>query len=217
MKYVIYKIINIVNNKIYVGIHKTLNPNDNYFGSGKLIIAAIKKYGLQNFRKEILFEFYSLEEAASKEKEIVNEAFVARDDTYNLSIGGGLGGKDINGLTFYGRKHTRETKEKLRISSTGRKLPPEAIAKIIIHNKTHQKRKENISKTLTGRKFTEEHRKNVSKGLNNYSKLTGKTPGKQKGFKRQYKHVWINNGEIQTRIKEYEIIPEGWFRGRLAK
>lgn len=38
-----------------------------------------------------------------------------------------------------------------------------------------------------------------------------------KGYKRCYKHIWINNGSIQTRIKEESAIPEGFTQGRLRK
>ena len=40
--YYIYQITNLVNNKIYVGVHKTKDLNDGYMGSGKVIISAIK-------------------------------------------------------------------------------------------------------------------------------------------------------------------------------
>ena len=84
---------------IYVGQHKTLNPYDNYMGSGVLIQKAISKYGKQNFKKDILFDFLTYEEMNAKEAEIVNDAFVQRDDTYNLMPGGA----NI-GLTIRGRK-----------------------------------------------------------------------------------------------------------------
>lgn len=54
MKYYLYQITNLVNNKIYVGVHKTTDMNDGYMGSGKVIRAAIEKYGAENFKKDIL-------------------------------------------------------------------------------------------------------------------------------------------------------------------
>ena len=93
--YIIYEIKNILNNKIYIGIHKTDNMNDSYMGSGKLIKQAIKKYGKDNFTKTSLFIFEDLRFAINKEKEIVDEHFINRNDTYNISIGGGLGEKNL--------------------------------------------------------------------------------------------------------------------------
>jgi len=50
----IYKITNLVNNKIYVGQHKVQNKRKDYLGSGTLLRKAIKKYGRENFKKEII-------------------------------------------------------------------------------------------------------------------------------------------------------------------
>lgn len=91
--YTIYKIINLINGKFYIGAHKTKNINDNYMGSGIGITRAIKKYGIENFDKEILYVLESEEEMYALEKEIVNEEFKKRDDTYNDKIGG-TGGWD---------------------------------------------------------------------------------------------------------------------------
>ena len=57
-------------------------------GSGIRIVRAIKKYGVENFEKTILFECTSVEEMNAKEAEIVNEDFIARDDVYNINVGG---------------------------------------------------------------------------------------------------------------------------------
>lgn len=118
-KYYIYKTTNLINGKYYVGFHKTNNPNDNYFGSGKLLLEAIEKYGIQNFKKEILYEFDTREDAEAKEREIVNEEFVNNRNTYNVTLGGNvciLYGED-NG--FYGKKHTDEAKLKMIQSKRG--------------------------------------------------------------------------------------------------
>lgn len=89
MKYfTIYKTTNIINKKIYIGLHATNDLNDKYLGSGVFLKKAIRKYGTANFKKEILFIYDNKHDMIEKEKELVNEEFVNRYDTYNMSKGG---------------------------------------------------------------------------------------------------------------------------------
>ena len=76
---------------IYIGQHQTENVDDGYMGSGLRIRRAIEKYGLENFEKTILFECKSEAEMNAKEAEIVNKDFIARDDVYNIELGGNGG------------------------------------------------------------------------------------------------------------------------------
>lgn len=137
--YTVYLTTNLVNNKRYIGVHKTSNIDDDYFGSGKLLKQAILKEGIHNFKKEILFVYDNATEAYAKERELVTEEFVSADDTYNLIIGGIPTADWVEGRkehyrrnikTFLGRKHTEETKEKTRQAMLGRKHSDESRAKM---------------------------------------------------------------------------------------
>lgn len=72
------------------------DKTDFYLGSGKLLKKAIKKYGRENFKKEILFTFFSKEEALLKEAQIVTLEIVNDKKSYNLKIGGEGGWDFIN-------------------------------------------------------------------------------------------------------------------------
>lgn len=101
-EYIVYKTTNLVNKKIYVGVHRTrVGITDTYLGCGtfrgyipnkKGFPAAVKKYGQQNFIRETLFTFPDGEEgkraAYKKESEIVNREFIKDPNTYNICLGG---------------------------------------------------------------------------------------------------------------------------------
>lgn len=84
----IYKTINLINNKIYIGQHVTNKINDRYLGSGEILKKAISKYGKENFKKEIIVFCETYELLNKIERLIVDEDFVKRDNTYNLTLGG---------------------------------------------------------------------------------------------------------------------------------
>jgi hypothetical protein len=105
-KYIVYETTNLINGKIYVGLHKTKDPDtfDGYIGDGIYITQpytymnpkykfqyAVKKYGPKNFKRKTLAIFNTLKEASDLEEQIVNEKFLERSDVYNMILGG-LGG-----------------------------------------------------------------------------------------------------------------------------
>lgn len=99
--YYLYEIKNLVNNKIYIGVHETYNLNDHYFGSGKILAQAISKYGKHNFTKRILCFTRDRDQAYEIEALIIDEKFVKDSNTYNIKKGGlgGLGWEHTRGKT----------------------------------------------------------------------------------------------------------------------
>lgn len=110
----IYKITNLINKKIYVG--KSLVPNENYYGSGIQITAAIEKYGKENFSKETLEE--CTEDTLDQQEIFWIEKLDACNPLigYNISIGGTGGNHYWKSLDELGKELLRE---KISISKTG--------------------------------------------------------------------------------------------------
>lgn len=104
MKYIVYLTKNLVNKKIYIGVHETDDPYgwDFYLGNGAFankpssynkskypLHQAMLKYGVKNFRRVTLKAFDTLQEALDLEAILVDEKFIRRKDTYNITLGGG--------------------------------------------------------------------------------------------------------------------------------
>ena len=99
----LYKTTNLINNKVYIGIHCTDNLNDKYIGNGVKINftannkkkltafkSALLKYGVKNFKLEILNFYDTYEECLEQEKLLVNEQWVLDRGNYNTTVGGVL-------------------------------------------------------------------------------------------------------------------------------
>lgn len=91
-----YKITNNINGKYYYGVHCTDNINDGYMGSGTRLKNAYKKYGIENFTKEIIKFFDTTHELYEYERMIVNEDLIKDNNCYNIKLGGEQ--FDISGL-----------------------------------------------------------------------------------------------------------------------
>ena len=114
MKYIVYKTTNLVNNYIYIGVHKTNNPDvfDNYIGNGVYINKpytyeksktkfqqAVNEFGTKSFKRETLAIYDTAEEAYTLEETLVNENFLARNDVYNMVLGGKI--NNTEGISVY--------------------------------------------------------------------------------------------------------------------
>lgn len=84
----IYKITNLINNKVYIGQHKGNHFDEHYWGSGKLIRKAILRYGKENFTREILERCYSPDELNAAEIKWIS-AVNSVNEGYNITLGRG--------------------------------------------------------------------------------------------------------------------------------
>ena len=115
--YTVYKIINTINEKYYIGVHLTKNPNDSYMGSGRAIKAAIKKYRKESFKKEILLVTESKDEAYDFEKQLTQNYMLKNN--YNMRLGGVGGFTRENAQKGYEAGFAKLTKQQL--SENGKK------------------------------------------------------------------------------------------------
>jgi group I intron endonuclease len=116
---IIYKTTNLVNGKFYIG--KDAKNKRTYLGSGVVLKQAIKKYGKENFKKEILEHCSSLEELEEREKYWINK-LNALGEGYNLTeggTGGDTGGKIrgfYKGFTPWNKGIPMDDQTKKRVS-----------------------------------------------------------------------------------------------------
>lgn len=209
MIYYLYKITNKVNGKIYVGVHKTKDMDDGYMGSGKVIKSAIEKYGLDNFDKTIMETFDSSEKMFDREKEIVTEEFLDRDDVYNLRRGGNGGFDYINA--------TKSEEDKRAHRSAGGKVSGPRSIRL-----THEKRRKNGSYATEKNIFknAEFQRTMSNRSLTDEAKAKRKSTmsinGHSKGEKNsQFGSMWITNEIENKKVKKDSDIPSGYRRGRI--
>lgn len=212
LHYIIYKITNLANEKIYIGKHQTRDLDDNYLGSGKLLKRAIDKYGVENFCKEILHVFDNEADMNAKEAELVTEEFVLQESNYNLCVGGQGGWSYVNRLgkstnTFENdviqRKASRagnDKKKQLFESDAGW---VDSYKKAM--SKSQKRRFETQPGTFTGRTHSSETKKLISQTSK------GKCVGKKNS---QFGTCWITNGTQNKKISKTDAIPNGWRLGR---
>jgi group I intron endonuclease len=187
----VYLIKNKINSKGYVGITET-SIDERWAGhiktsrssSNLLIHKAIRKYGVDNFDVTLL-ETCDSHDISNREKfHIINEkTFVCDypDQGYNMTKGGEYGilgyrhtddtkraiSESLQGdkNPFFGRKHSQESIERMRLKLTGKKASPETRAKLSAAAKGRKidpKTIEKIANANRGRRQTDEARARMS-------------------------------------------------------
>lgn len=202
MLYTVYQITHRESGKVYIGKHQTLNPHDEYLGSGKMIRRAVKKYGLSAFQKEVLHVFESESEMNAKEAELVTEEFCARDDTYNLCPGGqgGWGYVNTSGLKIPAIQ-TEERKQRISKSLKDRWNSLDDYSKRAETNKRFKISSARFSSL--GSLHSVETKKKISE------------KAKQRITNSQTGTCWITNGLEAKKIKLADLVKyPDWKRGR---
>ena len=144
---IIYKATNLVNGKVYIG--QTVRSLDERMSehlrhSKTIFDKALKKYGISNFRVEIIDEAQSVDELNAKERYWIDKYKSFGKNGYNMCEGGSntigyhhtdnaktkmsIAKKQIyqgEGNPFYGKCHTLESRAKMSKSRKGRIITPE--------------------------------------------------------------------------------------------
>ena len=235
----IYKSYCKITNKYYIGSKKSDKFVINYFGSGKLILEDIKKYGKQNFVSTLIEKCETKEELCEREMYWIDfYNAVKSDNFYNIfrtsNRNDGLkhskeSRKIISEKANNRGKMTDETKNK--ISNTMKLLHKEGVKFAHgNHHKLNKEARDKISKSTKnmhelgilrndywlGRHHTEETKRKISeahKGKKASKELKEKYSKERKG------KIYVNNG-INNRIIKPEQLSEfiklGFVKGRIG-
>lgn len=227
----IYKITNLVNGMIYIGVHRTDDMDDGYMGSGTYIKRAIAKHGIDNFEKEIIQVYDVYKDALNHEARLVTEDFINMSDNYNIKVGG-------YGPCIFSEDHKKNLSEarKRRFKEDGEfsekmltvARAPERRKKIgLAHKKwieenpkLHQERMLKINKNPDkilktadwhrGQRRGEDACNNIKEGINNALK-DPEVRKRRSGRGSKYYHNPATG--ISKRFMSGVVIPDGWLPG----
>jgi group I intron endonuclease len=138
----LYKITNTVNDMVYIGVTKNPKTRMNAHACSvtptkSIIKNAIKKHGRDKFKLHVLLTS-TQEYCYEMEKKAIEAYNTLKPNGYNICTGGlgaiGIYG-DKNGM--FGKKHSVEAIEKMKLASIGRKATEETRKKM---SETHKLR-----------------------------------------------------------------------------
>ena len=206
--FTIYKITNKINGKVYIGQHKvkSLFARDNYLGSGgKRYQNAIKKYGKQNFSKEIITIAMTQSEADVLEKYYIKKYDSTNPEKgYNILVGGQGSGRRENQIPWNKGKKGCQT-----AWNKGLILGPvtEEEYEKRYGNRVYDHEKLSKAHKGKGKGCTPWNKGKKHPKVSEYNRAHGVKPPSQKGKK------WYNNGAISIMSNS---CPEGFVPGRIS-
>ncbi len=184
MKYgFIYITTNLINGKKYIGMKKYSKNWECYIGSSKHLLRDVKKYGIENFKREILEECETAKELQEREiYYLINNKVLENDLFYNQSIPH----KDfrIKGNTNSNKGKTWEEIygiEGAKLKRKNSKLKGKKWEDIYDKEEVKRKREKakekksletrlKISQKRKGIQYSEETKKRISEGVKRYFK-----------------------------------------------
>lgn len=205
---IIYKTINVITGKIYIGKDKNNNPN--YIGSGKKLKDAIKSYGKHNFKKEILEYCNSYKQL--NEREIY---WIEQYKSYNSEIGYNMTKGGDGGDIFTNHPDKESYRKKLSVSNT-RVQERQDLKNLHKENTTNLwKNQDYRNKVLEGQKkifSTTEYIESLSNKIKNILKDPKKREIWSNCKKGKLSHRWIGYAYIYNTsgelFKKFETISE---------
>jgi len=115
---IVYKWTNKINGKWYIGSHKG-TAEDRYTASGTLVLAAFRKYGIDNFSREILYEGEDYREL----EEFILSELNAKDNLKSYNLRNTAEGGD----TLSTHPNKAEIIKKISQANKGKSKSPEHI------------------------------------------------------------------------------------------
>lgn len=95
--YIVYKTVNLLNLKEYIGTHCSNYLTDDYMGSGVELKRDIEELGIENFKRINIHVFYNHHDMVECERQLVDLNYLSRPDTYNIAKGGAnIGCTDVD-------------------------------------------------------------------------------------------------------------------------
>ena len=204
----LYKTTCLVTGRYYIGMHSTCNLDDGYMGSGTRLRYSIRKYGVDNHKKEIIEFFDTRELLVEAEKKVITPEMITDKNCMNLK-GGGEGG-------FISEEQQRHRSEcggkalhlKLKIDKQFKQYWSEQLSNGLKESYKSGKRKNYILNGFKNKKHSEETKKLIGE----------KNSTNQQGYNNsQYGSCWITNEIENKKIMKGDLIPDGWRLGRKIK